>query len=243
MNNAKKKCNKEKYLEPTMKIKYTICFAIGISILLYILYFKLFVYKLTEINLIINNLFNIYTNNLMMDNMGSGGQNINTVEGTIADVANSSSTKISVNDKPQNIPLFKSLLTRSVPVEFVATFAHYDHLYETVYTTYETIKSEYPSDKLTSKLLNMELVWRERFKLLVVTYDGDSDKIDQDLSLDIYTFREMCSQTPELAPKLGGGSRWSNLSLGKSSSKVLDELWHRTSKFNDIANKDNNGNN
>jgi hypothetical protein len=91
----------------------------------------------------------------MMDNIGSAPQNISS---STIDIADSSKTKISANDKPQNIPLFKDLLKRGVPIEFVATYAHYDHLYETVYTTYETIKSEYPADKLTSKLLNMELI-------------------------------------------------------------------------------------
>jgi len=135
------------------------------------------------------------------------------------------------------------LLKRSVHVEFVATYAHYDHLYETVYTTYEIIKSEYPADKLTSKLLNMELIWHERFKLLIVTYDRDSDKINQDINADIYTIRSICSQTSEFSTKLGAKTCWSNLSLGKSSSKLLDELWHRTSKFNEMISKSNEKNN
>lgn len=197
-------------------------------------------------NLTLTNLINILNSNLMMDNIGAGPQNtgnIGNVGSYTTDVAGSSNLKISASDKPQNVPLFKDLLTRSVPVEFVATTAHYDHLYETVYTTYETIKSEYPSEKLTSKLLNMELIWRERFKLLVVTYEGDPDKINQDLSGDIYTLREIFSQTPEFNSKLGAGSRWTNLSLGKSSSKILDELWHRTSKFNEVVSKNNEGNN
>jgi hypothetical protein len=197
-------------------------------------------YLLTEINFTLTNIINIWKGNLMMDNVGSAPQNIGSF---IGDASTSSSTKISIKDKPQNVPLFKDLLTRSVPIEFVATVAHYDHLYETVYTTYETIKSEYPADKLTSKLLNMELIWRERFKLLVVTYEGDADKIDQDLSADIYTLREMCSQTPEFSSKLGAGTRWTNLSLGKSSSKILDELWHRTSRFHEVVNKNNEENN
>jgi len=200
----------------------------------------------TEINITLINLVNIWNGNLMMDNIGSASHNTGNVGniGSIGtDITDSPKIKISINDKPQNIPLFKDLLKRSVPVEFVATLAHYDHLYETVYTTYETIKSEYPSDKLTSKLLNMELIFRERFKLLVVTYDGDPDKIDQDLSADIYTLRGICTQTPEFGTKLGAGTRWSNLSLGKSSSKILDELWHRTSKFNEIVNNNNEGNN
>jgi hypothetical protein len=202
-------------------------------------------YLLTEINFTLTNLVNIWNGNLMMDNVGSAPQNIGNTASSIADTGSSSNTKISINDKPQNVPLFKDLLKRSVPIEFVATFAHYDHLYETVYTTYETIKSEYPADKLTSKLLNMELIWRERFKLLVVTYDGDPDKIDQDLSADIYTLRQVCSQTPEFNSKLGAGTRWSNLSLGKSSSKILDELWHRTSRSRvyELINKDNAENN
>jgi hypothetical protein len=94
----------------------------------------------------------------MMDNVGSAPQNIGNIGSSVVDTPGSSSTKISVSDKPQNVPLFKDLLTRSVPIDFVATIAHYDHLYETIYTTYETIKSEYPPDKLTSKLLNMELI-------------------------------------------------------------------------------------
>jgi hypothetical protein len=221
-----------------MKTKNIVYFTIITYLVLFIVYF--YIYQLVEINLILSNIIDIWGNNLMMDNMGSGNQNISGVSGSNIDMESSSNTKISVNDKPQNTPLFKDLLTRAVPFEFIATFAHYDHLYETVYTTYETIKTEYPADKLTSKNLNMELVWRERFKLLVVTYDGDSDKIDQDLSYDIYTFREMCSQISELSPKLGAGSRWSNLSLGKSSSKILDELWHRTTTFNEINNNNNN---
>jgi hypothetical protein len=222
-----------------MKTKNIVYFTIITYLVLFIVYY-FFLYQLVEINLILNNIIDIWNNNLMMDNMGSGNQNISGISGSNIDMESSSNTKISPNDKPQNIPLFKDLLTRGVPFEFIATFAHYDHLYETVYTTYETIKTEYPPDKLTSKNLNMELVWRERFKLLVVTYDGDSDKIDQDLSYDIYTFREMCSQIPELSPKLGAGSRWSNFSLGKSSSKILDELWHRTTTFNEINNNNNN---
>ena len=214
-------------------------------ILLYIC-IKLLINAITDINFTLINLVNIWNGNLMMDNIGSAPQNIGSapqnigytsnVGNTGIDIPDSSKTKISINDKPQNVPLFKDLLKRSVPTEFVATSAHYDHLYATVYTTYETIKSEYPADKLTSKLLNMELIWRERFKLLVVTHDGDSDKIDQDLSADIYTLRGICSQTPEFSTKLGAGTRWSNLSLGKSSSKLLDELWRRTSKFNEVIN-------
>jgi hypothetical protein len=218
-----------------MKTKYIIFFAVIILAILFVFYLNLILSKLTEINLIIINLIDILNNNLMMNNISSGGQNVGNITGPTLDVESSSSTKISVNDKPQNVPLFKDLLTRSLPFEFVATAAHYDHLYETVYTTYETIKSEYPADKLTSKNLNMELIWRERFKLLVVTYDGDSTKIDQDLSSDIYTFREVCSQSIEFSPKLGAGSRWSNLSMGKSGSKVLEELWQRTTKFHNIA--------
>jgi hypothetical protein len=226
-----------------MKTKNIICWIIIISIFLFFIYFKLLIFLFTEINFVLTNIINIWNSNLMMDNVGSAPQNISNIGSSVGDVASSSDTKISIKDKPQNVPLFKDLLTRSVPIDFVATLAHYDHLYETVYTTYETIKSEYPADKLTSKLLNMELIWRERFKLLVVTYDGDPDKIDQDLSADIYTLREMCKQTPEFSSKLGAGTRWTNLSLGKSSSKILDELWQRTSRFNEVVSKSNEDNN
>ena len=44
-----------------MKTKYIICFIICISILLFVIYFKLPVYKLTEINLLMNNLVDLWS--------------------------------------------------------------------------------------------------------------------------------------------------------------------------------------
>jgi len=89
------------------KIKYTIYCIVVIFIVLFYICLRLLISVITEINFILANLVSIWNGNLMMDNISSAYQNIGNIGSSNIDITDSSKIKISPNDKPQNVPLFK----------------------------------------------------------------------------------------------------------------------------------------
>jgi hypothetical protein len=102
----------------------------------------------------IQNIIDIFNSQFMMNSSGSegnsslggfGGGESSTTGGSNTTGLNTQSDENYINIKPQDIPLFKDILAKPLPENYVPSTEDFDHLYKTVTTLHEEIKSEYQS--------------------------------------------------------------------------------------------------